>query len=750
MIKNYPLIAGLFVALFTLCGNQVHAQDQQLAFPGAEGFGRFTTGGRGGEVIEVTNLNSSGAGSFRAAVEKSGARTIVFRVSGTIHLESDLRIRNGNLTIAGQTAPGEGITIKGSGLVIDADNIIIRYLRIRPGDVEARELDAMWGRENKNIIIDHCSLSWSTDEVGSFYDNENFTMQWCILSESLYESVHDKGRHGYGGIWGGMGATFHHNLLAYHSSRNPRFNGARYTTTPETELVDFRNNVIFNWGGNSAYGGEGGKHNMVANYYKAGPATNGQKRYRIINPSYDSSLPWSSWYVADNYVEGYPEVTADNWNGGVQGPDAAVLAAIKVNEPFPYAPVTTQTAQAALASVLADAGASYPYRDAVDARVANEVETGQVTHGGAYGAGKGIIDTQETVGGWPEMFNAPAPEDSDRDGMPDAWESVNGLDAENPADRNADRNGDGYTNLEEYLNGLLETAPTEFLRYPTEVTASNVTTNSISLSWSDNTESETNILLERSVDEGTTYTEIAELAPNTTSYTNEELEAGQWYYYRLRVKNEELISAYSNSLAVQTQPAPVAPFQPSPADGRVGVAPEQLTLSWSGDAPQYDLYMGSSADQLALIAEGLTETTYTVTQLQEATPYYWRVTAVGEGEATVHGATWTFTTGNGAVTGLDDPEALAALNAFPNPFSGSLTISFELKKQEPVLVSLYDMQNRLVKDLAGNTVYSAGTHQITLDETAGLNGKLLEGIYFCVLQTPSRKIVRRVIYIKEK
>ncbi|AHM58491.1 pectate lyase [Flammeovirgaceae bacterium 311] len=749
MIKNYPYFAGLLIALLIVFSGPARGQEQQLAFPGAEGFGRYTIGGRGGAVIEVTNLNSSGPGSFREAVEKSGARTVVFRVSGVIHLETDLRIRNGNLTIAGQTAPGDGITIKGSGLVINADNVIIRYLRIRPGDVEARELDAMWGRENKDIIIDHCSLSWSTDEVGSFYDNENFTMQWCILSESLYESVHDKGRHGYGGIWGGKGATFHHNLLAHHSSRNPRFNGARYTTTPETELVDFRNNVIFNWGSNSAYGGEGGNHNMVANYYKPGPSTSGAKRYRIINPSYDSSLPWGKWYVADNFVEGYPEVSADNWNGGVQGPNADDLATIRVNDPFQFAPVETQPAQAAFTSVLAAAGASYPYRDPIDARITTEVETGEVSYGGAYGAGKGIIDTQETVGGWPQVFSAPAPPDTDNDGMPDTWETANGLDPDNAADRNGDGDGDGYTNLEEYLNGLLETPPADFLRYPTELTATDITTTSINLSWTDNDDTETKIILERSVDEGSTYTVLAELAPNTTSYTDEELEAGQWYYYRLRVENEELVSAYSNHLAVETQPAPMAPFQPSPADGLTGVAPEQLTLSWSGDGLQYDLYMGSSPDQLELLAEGLVEPEYTITQLDEATAYYWSVTSKGAGESAVTGDTWTFTTAMGAVTGLDDPQTLAALNAYPNPFSGSLTIMFELKKQEPVLLSLYDMQNRLVMNVKEKQVYSAGTHQITIKETAGLWGKLQEGVYFCVLQTAEKKIVRRVIFIRE-
>ncbi len=428
-----------------------------LAFPGAEGFGRYTSGGRGGRIIQVTNLkDDNNPGSFRYAINQSGPRIIVFTVSGTIMLNSDLNISNGNLTIAGQTAPGDGICIANHTVECKASNVIVRYLRFRLGDLTKEANDSFWGREQKNIIIDHCSFSWAIDENGSWYDNTNFTMQWCIYSESLYHSFHPKGDHGYGGIWGGIGATFHHNLIADNSSRNPRFNGARYISTHATELVDFRNNVIFNWGFNSAYGGESGNQNIINNYYKPGPATSSSKTDRIVNPSdpLNPGTGYSKWYVAGNYVEGNSTVSADNWNGGVQ-PEDAPLDSIKLNNPLPAAPVVTQSAQDAYNSVLQNAGANFPARDSADLRVVNEVKTGYAPFGATYNGGKkGIIDSQKDVGGWPVLKSLPAPLDSDHDGMPDDWEIARGLNPNDSTDSHKTA-PDGYTYIEDYINGLV-------------------------------------------------------------------------------------------------------------------------------------------------------------------------------------------------------------------------------------------------------------------------------------------------------
>lgn len=438
--------------------------EDAFAFPGVEGYGKNASGGRGGKVIKVTNLNDSGTGSLRAAIAETGARIIVFEVSGNIKLTSRIQIKNGNVTIAGQTAPGDGICIQDYEMTVDADNVIIRYMRFRMGDLTKNEQDALWGRYHQNIVVDHCSMSWSIDECSSFYANKNFTMQWCILSESLNKSFHEKDDHGYGAIWGGSNVTFHHNLLAHHNSRNARFDGGRRTGTGNSpfgiDKVDYRNNVIYNWGSNSAYGGENGEYNLVANYYKPGPAT--AKRSRIMEISMETDLVnygpgFGKFYAMGNYVEGNAAVTQDNWNGGMDkgsGLGDANYALAKMTTPFSSEPLTAHTAEQAYNAVLLYGGASFK-RDAVDIRIMKEVKEGIVTFNGSKTGKRGIIDSQTDVGGWP-VLNATAPlTDTDGDGMPDSWEIEKGL---NPkvADGNGHDLSTGYTNIEVYINSLVK------------------------------------------------------------------------------------------------------------------------------------------------------------------------------------------------------------------------------------------------------------------------------------------------------
>lgn len=451
-MKKIIFLCFLFLSGFT-------SNAETPAFPGAEGGGMFTTGGRGGKVLYVTSLADDGSvGTLRWAVYQKYPRTVLFKISGIISLTKPLSIKYGNLTIAGQTAPGDGICLKDYNVYIGADNVIIRFIRFRLGDlVKDHEPDAYGGRDHKNIIIDHCSSSWSVDECASFYSNENFTMQWCIVSEALNNSEHPKGAHGFGGIWGGKNASFHHNLIADNSSRNPRFNGLRraglkYSNVQDEERVDFRNNVIYNWGTHSSYGGESGKYNMVANYFKAGPGTNPKIKDRITQIDIDADPTkcppgYGKYYIADNYVFGFPLVTQNNWEGVYK--KNGVQTDCKAIKPFSFVTITQQTAEVAFEKVLAYAGASLK-RDAVDARVTNEVITGISTYKGSLSGKPGLIDSQTDVGGWPEYKSAAAPTDSNMDGIPDGW-----LEKNYPGKSATDLSPQGYTFLELYINSLV-------------------------------------------------------------------------------------------------------------------------------------------------------------------------------------------------------------------------------------------------------------------------------------------------------
>lgn len=439
-----------------------------------EGGGASVTGGDGGSVYRVSRLDdeldpNTGrpmAGTLRYAITQTGARRILFTTSGTIHLKNELRIKTGSLTIDGQSAPGDGICIADYPLVVNASNVIVRFIRVRLGDVSNTEYDAVSVNDSKGVMLDHLSCSWSVDECVSCYGNEDFTMQYCLISESLKNSVHGKGNHGYGGIWGGSNASFHHNLLAHHDSRNPRFDHDYVNRMAGP--IDFVNNVVYNWGGNSAYGGEGstngggGRHiNFVNNYYKPGPATKSGVKDRLLNPTTrcsnctdacGGSVSPGKFYLAGNYMYGSDKVTNDNWQG-VYPDDPSKKELCKASARWTdrmTALLNEQTAQDAYETVLAKAGCSL-VRDDVDKRIVEEVREGTFTYRGSNGSSNGLIDTQGDVGGWPTLKAAKQALDTDYDGIPDEWETQFGLNPNDPNDARAITLVTGHTNLDVYM-----------------------------------------------------------------------------------------------------------------------------------------------------------------------------------------------------------------------------------------------------------------------------------------------------------
>ena len=518
-MKNILLTMVMAVGTLTAM-----AQEEIPAFPGAEGHGRYITGGRGGEIRHVTNLNDSGAGSLREALKGNNAKTIVFDVSGYIDLKSQLDITS-NTTIAGQTAPYPGITLRYYTIYFGkCDNVIVRFLSFRRSQVKDVNdgADATWGRRRNQIMLDHCSFSWSIDEVASFYDNNNFTMQWCTVGEAQNDAGHGKGNHSYGGIWGGKLASFHHNLLIHLNNRVPRFNGARYgwgdytknmyydqykwENTIQAETVDLRNCVMYNWGnGNGCYGGPGGGYiNIVNNYYKSGPGTKNTKTVTQVsvgasgNSTEGDQIGMTSrYYISGNYVTAAGDKAANyDWKGVTidagtftidgekyskdpkhfygdtviykQNANGEDCIRIKVDGPCPIGDITTHSAETTYEKVLSYAGASI-YRDAVDARFMEETQAGVVTYTGTKTGIKGIVDIINDPDGvqdpacpsFPDLASESRSEDfdTDGDGMPDEWESANGLNPNDAADGNAytlDTEKGWYTNVEVYMNSIVE------------------------------------------------------------------------------------------------------------------------------------------------------------------------------------------------------------------------------------------------------------------------------------------------------
>lgn len=485
-IRNL-ILAGTLAMTSAAPAVAQQAAEKTPAFPGAEGFGRYVTGGRGGAVYRVTNLNDSGEGSLRWALSQPGPRTVVFGVSGTIHLNSSLNIP-GNTTIAGQSAPGDGICLADYPVAIAGNNVIVRYMRFRLGNKHVMKdgadgWDGFGGFDKQDWMIDHCSVSWSIDECLSVLGNKNTTVQWCLVAQSLVNSGHTKGAHGYGGNWGGSGASFHHNLLAHHGSRTPRL-GPRPTTQLD-ERMDMRNNVIYNFGGNGCYGGEAMTVNIVNNYYKPGPGSPEKEKGKRIagigirTDEYIKTYPayapahhiWGKFFVEGNVNSKYPDVTADNWTNGIynnidaSGCDGTYTAetkdTIRMNTPMAFIATTTHTAEQAYEKVLQYAGASLS-RDSFDQLMVSDTRNGTATYTG-NGLSKGMVNSQDdnrpenapdNWSAWPTLDTKGTVTDTDGDGIPDSWETANGLNPNDASDGNI--TGDsGYTMLEEYLNSLV-------------------------------------------------------------------------------------------------------------------------------------------------------------------------------------------------------------------------------------------------------------------------------------------------------
>ena len=462
-LLNLPLLVTSFCTALAIPASELPA------FPTAEGYGRFAQGGRGGRILHVTNLNDSGPGSLRDAVEQAGPRTVVFDVSGLITLESRLIIRstNSNLTIAGQTAPGKGICLRKYNFgMLGATNVIIRYVRVRPGNLSGMTLDGMGMASSDNCIIDHCSISWTLDEAISTRGAHNITLQRTLISEALNEAGHKKypagTQHGYAASIGGDIGSFHHNLLAHCAGRNWSLAGG--LSKPKNEYagrLDLRNNVVYNWKNRAT---DGGAHevNFVNNFYQPGPAT---KFFFALNAQY-GGFPGSQRYFFDgNVMPGYFGLTnqtagrtATTERGGRLPTEYSPWS----DTPFFESHVKTHSAYESYTNVLADVGCNFPALDEHDARVIAEVRSGSFKFKGSKTGLPGLPDSQDDVGGWenyPEVHR-PVDWDTDGDGLPDDWEKRAGLNPKSAADASVDRDSDGYPNLEEYLGSLVGEFPT--------------------------------------------------------------------------------------------------------------------------------------------------------------------------------------------------------------------------------------------------------------------------------------------------
>ena len=697
IVEQFCLILSLALSfLLIIFSNHLKAQNTlPLAFPGAQAFGRYTTGGRGGSVIKVTNLNDSGPGSLRSALDTKGPRIIVFEVSGNINLKSPLKINNSDVTIAGQTAPGDGITLQNYPLVMDSKkNIIVRYIRVRLGELAGEYYDAMESKYCENVIIDHCSFSWGTDEVASFVGNINLSVQWTLIAEALNNSVHNKGEHGYGGILGGKNTSFHHNLIAHMTQRNMRFDHPdvyRSSTLLQTNrgIVDFRNNLIYNWRNVASHGGEAGTFNVINNYYKKGPATINDSfflRAQKVTSGGKLVYDFGKFYVAGNYFSSNSGITNDNWKGvDPQDGSSSDLTRIKASSPFSSNVYNvTHSSQDAYSLILKYVGASR-YRDSVDERIIKETSTGTFTNKGSRGSTGGIIDSHTDAGGWPKLNSLPAPKDSDKDGMPDAWELENGLNP-NTADDKGYKLSSMYTNIEVYINSLVSHISEFDSSVPPSVpqlespinNASGIAKNSF-LKWNNAPNAETyQLQISKTQDFATLDSNIDNL--DAIQYSVENLLDNTQYFWRVRSKNKNGTSSWSsiwNFKTAEPLAIPETPKPLSPLNGSIDL-PNTLVLEWSKviDTKSYRVQVAKDESFSSMVYDiyNLTSQSVEIKNLQSGASFAWRVMASNDSGNSNFSEAWTFS------TKISVPnEVIAVTGISISPTKASLEISKSLQ-----------------------------------------------------------------------
>ncbi|WP_194974087.1 LamG-like jellyroll fold domain-containing protein [Aquiflexum lacus] len=668
LFRTVNLILIFFISLiFNLKAQNYPLSDfdpnhqQVIAFPGAEGFGKYATGGRGGQVLKVTNLNDDGPGSLRAAVQTPGARTIIFEVSGNINLTRPISVKYPNVTIAGQTAPGDGITITNYKFIINSNNTILRYIRFRLGDkFFIEDNDALEVRKCENVIIDHCSLSWGTDETGSFYGVKNFTLQWSILSEGLNKTK------AYGGIWGGNKASYHHNLFAHFSDRNPLFDHPGLFQNQEEideyrGIVDFQNNVIYNWGNRGSIGGSGGTFNYQNNYLKPGPAT--IDKVAFLRPSSNSPDKYGKFFILGNYFDGNSKITNDNWDG-VRLENGQLtesyLHTLKLSSPLPnqvYEQV--HSAESAYEKVLESSGANL-VRDIVDLRIINETLVGTYTFNGSNGSKYGIIDSQKDVGGWPILKSLAAPSDTDGDGIPNNWEIANGLDPNIPNDKEFNLSP-YYTDIEVYVNSIVQDLinkqnPGVPIKVSPTLPKNNETVSpvDISFAWQPLSNAQAyRLQISKNSDFSSNVITINNIKNYSLVYP--ELDANSTFFWRIRASNTSGNGQYSAVLSFKTGNTNTVPgrtilLSPETQKEGVGLSP---IFKWAKvpNADSYRLQVSIASDFSSYVINqsNIELTEYQSIKLQENKTYYWRVrasNAIGNGSNSLSGSFKTLSNSN--------------------------------------------------------------------------------------------------------